>query len=205
MSQDWITARTRQDANELTESLLHELQRVGDSPAEVLEILGLRAEDIRVALDTEWLSEDDKRNLEVLLLTAPQFDLDAEVEEFATAGVDSNPTSSGGSSIVFHPAFVSEVNVTDHGSATRQIYRQTGVHHLGNRGLPKVHNIRIEGRNESEKIEIRLLDPSHRIANITLEVYGEGKDPFIRNEPPIEKSFTFRGGAVTCPPMCEGE
>ena len=107
--------------------------------------------------------------------------------------------------VTFHPAFASRCAVTHKDGTTKELYTQTEVYNLGNKGHPKKHVLRIKGKNgRTRDITVTIDDPHHAVHSLRMELYDEGYDPMR----PIGK---YEGGdvvafdnlATTCPPTCK--
>lgn len=109
--------------------------------------------------------------------------------------------------ITVHPAFASRCTVGGKDGATRELYKQDGVHHLNGKQIPKKHTIRLKGKNGSKRdICITLDDPSHNVAKITVELYEESHDPttaMVAGD--TDTVFSVENHAKICPPYCGEE
>lgn len=107
--------------------------------------------------------------------------------------------------ITFHPAFASRCTVAGK-DGERELFKQSGVHHLNGRELPKKHTIRLKSKNGGKRdVTITLDDAAHSVARITVELYDESHDPTTKTaaEPSsTDTVFTVENNALICPPIC---
>ena len=107
-----------------------------------------------------------------------------------------------GFSVTLHPAFASRmVILRDDGEV--EVYRQRKPYNLAGGGRPRRHRIRLSGGSSHYDLTLDIDDPNHRIARITIELFGEDHMAGIGARRQIHESIVVEGDALTCPPVCD--
>lgn len=106
--------------------------------------------------------------------------------------------------ITFHPAFASRCTVKGKDGTERDLFRQSGVHHLNGKAIPRKHTIRLKAKNGGKRdITITLDDAAHSVAKITVELYDDSHDPTTATTASeTDTVFTVENNARVCPPIC---
>lgn len=105
--------------------------------------------------------------------------------------------------ITFHPAFASSCVLNTNGR-DRTLYEQSEVCHLPGGKLPRQHTIHLRSKDGTRDIRLRVDDPRHAVARITVELYPEEHDPLVleKRMTTTSATFTVLNSADTCPPHC---
>jgi hypothetical protein len=107
--------------------------------------------------------------------------------------------------ITFHPAFASRCTVAGKSGEARELFKQSGVHFLNGKDVPKKHTIRLKAKNGGKRdITITLDDAAHSVARITVELYEDTHDPTTAlMASATDTTFTVENNAKICPPICD--
>ena len=105
--------------------------------------------------------------------------------------------------ITFHPAFASRCTVSGKGGKERELFKQTGIHQLNGKAIPKKHTIRLKSKGGKRDISITLDDAAHSVAKIKVELYDDSHDPTTAlSAGSTDTVFTVENNARICPPIC---
>jgi hypothetical protein len=107
--------------------------------------------------------------------------------------------------ITFHPAFASRCTIGPKDGEARELFKQSGVHHLNGKSIPKQHTIRLKSKGGGKRdITIQVDDAAHSVARITVELYEDSHDPTVATSSlnDTDTVFTVENSAILCPPIC---
>lgn len=117
---------------------------------------------------------------------------------------DHSTVEKDGYQLTFYPGFTSRCVVRDATGRETELYRQASTYHLppGQARPRPSHRLKLQGGRHGQDVTLDISDPSHRIARIVVEFYGEGHVPGGRTSDASVETLTVENSSELCPPNC---